>query len=77
VLLATQRAALELNQRAPCSSDLSAYLDGYLTALTVVAQGLGIEFEVDRSEMPEIRVWHEYSGLLSPAEELTPSENSD
>ena len=77
VLLATQRGVLELSQRAPNSPDLTAYVDGYLAALAVVAQGLGIDFEVERASLPEIRVWQEYSGLLSPAEELVPSIDDD
>jgi hypothetical protein len=77
VLLASQRSVLELSQRVPSSSDLSAYVDGYLTALSVIAQGLGIEFSVERPDVPQIRVWQEYSGLLASAEELVSSGDNE
>ena len=64
VLRAAQSAVLEVAKRVPASPQLEAYLDGYTTALHVVAQGLGVEFEIERISTSSPRVWDEEGHLL-------------
>lgn len=64
VLQAAQSAVLEVAKRVPGSLQLDAYLDGYTTALVVVAQGLGVEIEIERLQRPSPRSWDEEGHLL-------------
>jgi len=66
LLKAAQTAVLETAQRLPGSPELEAYLDGYVTALMVVAQGLGVEVQIQR-QRPGARTWDEEGRLLPPS----------
>jgi len=64
VLRAAQSAVLEVSKRVPASPQLEAYLDGYTTALDVVAQGLGVAFEIEWAQRSSPRSWDEKEHLL-------------
>jgi hypothetical protein len=66
VLQAAYIAATETARRIPTSSQLEAYLDGYATALVVVAQGLGVNVQIERFQKPDVRSWDQ-DGHLLPA----------
>ncbi len=67
VLQATQTAVLETAKRMPSSPELEAYLDGYVTALAVVAQGLGVQVQLDRVPSTGPRTWDKEDRLLPPS----------
>lgn len=58
-ILAAQRAALELVKRAPSSVEMEVFLDGFTTALEVIATGLGVEVDIERPFSTEPRLWRE------------------
>ena len=57
VVLAAQQAAVELAKRAPSSVEMEAYLDGFVTALEVIATGLGVEVLIAPPFSNEPRKW--------------------
>ena len=66
VLQAAYIAATETARLIPTSSQLEAYLDGYATALVVVAKGLGVDVQIERFKKPDMRSWDQ-DGYLLPA----------
>jgi hypothetical protein len=69
-LQAAYISATETAKRIPASSQLEAYLDGYITALVVIAQALGVDIHIERSKKSDPRSWDE-EGYLLPASLLT------
>jgi hypothetical protein len=63
-ILAAQRVAIELAKRAPSSVEMETYLDGFATALEVVATGLGVEVAVERPFSDTPRRWQEVWDVL-------------
>jgi hypothetical protein len=63
-ILAAQRVAVELAKRAPSSVEMETYLDGFATALEVVATGLGVEVTMERPFSGTPRRWQEVWDIL-------------
>ena len=79
VVLAAQQAAVELAKRAPSSVEMEAYLDGFITALEVIATGLGVEVLIAPPFSDETRKWRDTLDI-SPAsmlDEPTLTEQDD
>jgi hypothetical protein len=64
VILAAQRVAVELAKRAPSSIEMETYLDGFTTALEVIATGLGVEVAIENPFSNTPRKWQEVWDLL-------------
>jgi hypothetical protein len=47
VILAAQRTAAELAKRAPSSSEMHVFLEGFAAALDVIATGLGVDVNIE------------------------------
>ena len=58
-LLAAQRVASELGRRAPNSTEMDVFLDGFTTALDLIATSLGVEVFVDPTISSQPREWRE------------------
>ena len=69
VVLAAQQAVVELAKRAPSSVEMEAYLDGFVTALEVIATGLGVEVLIAPPFSEETRKWRDTLDI-SPASML-------
>ena len=79
VVLVAQQAAVELARRAPSSVEMEAYLDGFMTALEVIATGLGVEVLIAPPFSEETRKWRDTLDI-SPASilnEPTLTEQND
>lgn len=77
-LLAAQRVASELSRRASNSTEMDVFLDGFTTALDLVATSLGVEiFDLTNSSQP--REWREVWDALPAVTfgEETPAEPID
>jgi hypothetical protein len=64
VILAAQRVSTELAKRAPSSIEMESYLDGFTTALEVVATGLGLEITIEHPISNAPRRWREARDVL-------------
>ena len=73
VILAAQRVAEELAKHAPISVEMETYLDGFTTALEVIATGLGVDIVIERSLPSTLRQWREVWDILPAL--TTPEEN--
>jgi len=58
-ILAAQRVAVELGRRVPTSAEMDVFLDGFATALDVIATGLGVEVAIERPYSDQPRRWQE------------------
>jgi hypothetical protein len=80
VILAAQRVSIELAKRAPSSVEMETYLDGFMTALEVIATGLGVEVVIERPPPGTPRKWREVWDVLPASvfgEYTLPSQNDD
>jgi hypothetical protein len=64
VILAAQRVSTELARRAPSTVEMESYLDGFTTALQVIATGLGLEVTIEHPISNAPRRWREVWDVL-------------
>jgi hypothetical protein len=78
-ILAAQRVAAELAKRAPSSVEMETYLDGFTTALAVIATGLGVDVVIESPFSNAPRKWREVWDVLpaSAFGEYTLAEQDD
>ena len=63
-ILAAQRVAAELAKHAPSSVEMETYLEGFITALEVLATGLGVDVVIERPFSNAPRKWREVWDVL-------------
>ena len=58
-ILAAQRVAVELGRRVPTSAEMDVFLDGFATALDVIATSFGVQVAIERPFADQPRRWQE------------------
>lgn len=80
IIVAAQQVSVELAKRAPSSVEMETYLDGFMTALEVIATGLGVEVIIERPLPSTPRKWREVWDVLPASafgEYALPSQDDD